>query len=309
MSDSSASLRLGTRGSKLALAQANTIKATLERLHDGLSLEIVPITTSGDRGNREVLGSFVREIQHALLDNRIDMALHCLKDLPTEPVPGLRLAANLEREDPRDALIGTVTSLKDLKAGACVGTGAVRRTSQIASVRPDLRFTPLVGNIDTRLRKLSEGQYDAIILAIAGLKRLGLLDNWTSDLKVTPLEFDQMLPSPGQAVLVLETRADESSPAEILNHEPTRLCAEAERFFLGSFGGGCSIPVAAFCTYDRGALHLSGLVASPDGSTVLRGTSTGESPNEVALSLFNELSASGAQGLFERTPVVIGGTQ
>ncbi|HVT12310.1 MAG TPA: hydroxymethylbilane synthase [Fimbriimonadaceae bacterium] len=315
MSPSPAKLRLGTRGSKLALAQANNVKATLEQRHNGLSVEIVPITTSGDKGNRDVLGSFVREIQHALLEDRVDFALHCLKDLPTDPVPGLDLAAYLEREDPRDTLIGKVSSLSALPMGAHVGTGSVRRTSQIAAARPDLTFSPLVGNIDTRLRKLSEGQYDAIILAVAGLRRLGLLASWRQDhpdLTVTPLEFDEMLPAPGQAVLVLETReADEfaRSMVGVLEHPTTRTCALAERQFLGCFGGGCSVPVAAFATEHHGAVHLSGLVASPDGSKVLRGTATADEPSEAARTLFEELREQGALSLFVRAPVAAGSGQ
>lgn len=308
MSRSPVSLRLGTRGSKLAMAQANKLKATLESLHSGLWVEITPIRTSGDKGDRDVIGSFVREIQHALLDNRIDLALHCLKDLPTEQVDGLMLAAHLDREDARDTLIGKVGSISELPEGSMVGTGSVRRTSQIASIRPDLRFSPLVGNIDTRLRKVSEGQYDAIILAIAGLKRLGLLDSWTSELKVTPLEFDEMLPAPGQAVLVIETRADDALAQETvtaLNDESTRICVTAEREFLAHFGGGCSVPVAAFATVHKGALHLSGLVASPDGSRVLRGTATGDDAAEI---LFQELSRQGALEIFDKTPAM-GGTK
>lgn len=313
MSRSPASLRLGTRGSRLALAQANNMKFVLETRHPGLDVEIVPITTSGDKGNREVLGSFVREIQHALLENRIDAALHCLKDLPTEPVPGLTLAAHLEREDPRDALIGRVDSLSSLPQGSHLGTGSVRRTSQIGSIRPDITFSPLVGNIDTRLRKLAEGQYDAIILAIAGLKRLGLLETWAEDhpgLIVTPLEFDQMLPAPGQAVLVLEIREDDPFAREtvgVLDNESARLCSSAERAFLGRFGGGCSVPVAAFGTSHKGAIHLSGLVASPDGRKILRGTATGETPGEAARVLFEELRDLGALALFDRPEAVSGG--
>ena len=306
MSRSPANLRLGTRGSKLALAQANNLKATLEELHAGLTVEIVPITTSGDKGNREVIGSFVREIQHALLENRVDAALHCLKDLPTEQVPGLTLAAHLKREDPRDALIGPVASIFDLREGATVGTGSVRRTSQLASIRPDLNFRPLLGNIDTRLRKLREGEYDAIILAIAGLKRLGLTDTWSQDhpdLHVTPLEFDQMLPAPGQAVLVIETRAEDTNSigfVDALEDEPARLCATAERAFLAEFGGGCSVPVASFATYDKGAIHLSGLVASPDGRRILRGPATAVTPAEAARMLFEQLRDEGALDLFVR---------
>lgn len=309
MSSSPARLRLGTRGSKLALAQATNLKATLERLHAGLEVEIVPITTSGDKGNREVIGSFVREIQHSLLENRVDAALHCLKDLPTEQVVGLTLAAHLEREDPRDALIAPVASIAELDEGATVGTGSVRRTSQLASIRRDLKFLPLLGNIDTRLRKLREGQYDAIILATAGLKRLGLTATWADDhpdLTVTSLDFDQMLPAPGQAVLVVETRADDSFARGIvgvLNDETSRLCANAERLFLAEFGGGCSVPVAAFGTFDKGAVHLSGLVASPDGRRVLRGTATGATPDEAARMLFEQLRSEGALDLFERAAV------
>ncbi len=304
MSPSPAKLRLGTRGSKLALAQATHLKGALEHLHAGLAVEIVPITTSGDKGNRDVLGSFVREIQYALLEHRVDVALHCLKDLPTEPVEGLILAAYLEREDPRDTLIGSISSLAEVPHGAHVGTGSVRRTSQLAAVRPDLSFSPLVGNIDTRLRKLTDGQYDAIVLAIAGLTRLGLLTTWEEDhpgMSVIPLEFDQMLPAPGQAVLVLETRVDDAMTrglASGLDDESTRLCAIAERAFLAEFGGGCSVPVAAFGTRHKGAIHLSGLVAAPDGSKVLHGTSTGETPYEAAQALFDELKAEGALALF-----------
>lgn len=305
MSLSPASLRLGTRGSKLAMAQATNLKATLERLHEGLTVEIVPITTSGDKGNRDIVGSFVREIQHALLENRVDLALHCLKDLPTEPVTGLVLATHLEREDPRDALIGSATSIQALPQGAHVGTGSVRRTSQLANLRPDLRFSPLVGNIDTRLRKLAEGQYDAIILAIAGLKRLGLTDTWEQDhpgVSVTPLNYDEMLPAPGQAVLVIETRENDQFArrvAGVLNSESARLCASAERRFLSNFGGGCSVPVAAFGTYDKGAIHLAGLVASPSGTEVLRGAATGETAEDAARLLFDELSEKGAMELFQ----------
>jgi hydroxymethylbilane synthase len=308
MSHSPASFRLGTRGSKLALAQATKLKATLESIHQGLAIEIVPIATSGDKGDRDVIGSFVREIQHALLENRVDAALHCLKDLPTEPVAGLILAAHLEREDPRDALIARIASFLDLPDGCHVGTGSVRRTSQLAFLRPDLRFSPLLGNIDTRLRKLAEGQYDAIILAVAGLSRLGLMDSWASThpgLTVTPLGFDEMLPAPGQGVLVIETRASDSaseSIVSILNHEPSRLCSAAERLFLAEFGGGCSVPVAAFGTFHNGAVHLSGLVASPDGSRILRGTSTGETPAEAAGFLFEELRSKGALEIFGGMP-------
>lgn len=309
-----AKLRIGTRGSRLALAQAHNLKATLETMHPGLEAEIVPITTSGDKGMRDTLGAFVREIQVALMDDRADVALHCLKDLPTRPVEGLDVAAYLDREDPRDALIGREPTVAGLPHGACIGTGSVRRSSQIAATRKDLAFSPLVGNIDTRLRQLVEGQYDAIILAIAGLKRLGILEEWQGlhpDFRATPLEFDVMLPAPGQAVLALEIReSDDFTRGFIapLDSKSTRICSIAERAFLAAFGGGCSVPVAAFATFDHGALHLSGLVAAPDGSKVLRGTATGVEPVAVASTLFLELKEQGAVELFEPTTSLTGGT-
>ena len=267
-------LRIGTRGSRLAMAQAHALEASL--VGQGHEVEIVTVRTSGDRGHREVLGAFVKEIQEALLRDEVDVALHCLKDLPTRPVPGLMLAAYLEREDPRDTLISRGPGLVDLPQGSVVGTGSLRRTSQLAAARPDLRFMPLMGNVDTRMRKLMAGEYDAIVLAIAGLKRLGVLDGWKASeygsLTVHSLEPDAMLPAPGQAVLVLETRADDTSSAEavrFLEHPATRADADAERLFLHAFGGGCSVPVAALASGG----FLTGLVASPDGRTVLRGTS------------------------------------
>lgn len=289
-------LRLGTRGSKLAMAQAHALRDRLAPLE----VEIVKITTSGDKGDRDKLGAFVREIQQALLDGSIDVALHCLKDLPTEPIPGLSLTAYLEREDPRDALIGRVSRLSDLPEGATVGTGSVRRSAQIASVRPDLKFKPLVGNVDTRMRKLIAGEYDAIVLAIAGLKRLGVLEDWSAsewgELTVSLLSTEEMLPAPGQAVLVLETRSyDVETIALIkdLNHEPTRECTLEERALLAQFGGGCSVPVGALARFVDGQIVLEGLAASPDGKTVLRGTASN------AVDLFKELSGRGATKLFE----------
>lgn len=270
------------------MAQAHAMEAAL--VQAGHEVEIVAIKTSGDRGDREVLGAFVKEIQLALLANEIDVALHCLKDLPTTPVPGLVLSAYLEREDPRDTLISRGPALMDLPSGAVVGTGALRRTSQLAAARPDLVFRPLMGNVDTRMRKLMAGDYDAIVLAVAGLKRLGVLDRWAASeygsLTVHLLEPETMLPAPGQAVLVLETRVDDPAIEAVrpLHHAPTQIAADAERAFLSAFGGGCSVPVAALGSSEG----LTGLVASPDGRTVLRGTAT-DGP-----SLARELGERGA---------------
>lgn len=268
-------------------------------------MEIVPIKTSGDRGERELLGAFVREIQEALLDERIDIALHCLKDLPTEGVSGLQLSAHLEREDPRDALICRGSGLESLPSGAVLGTGSVRRTSQMIARRSDLTFKPLVGNVDTRLRKLIAGEYQGIVLAMAGLKRLGLLESWAESeyavLSVHPMAGDVMLPAPGQAVLVLETRdADHASIGLVahLDHKETRAAATAERAFLKTFGGGCSVPVAAFARAGETTLVLEGLVASLDGRQVIRGVESNGvgHPESVGKRLAEKL---GAQGAFE----------
>lgn len=305
-------VRLGTRGSKLALAQAHALRAKLLASDPSSQIEIITIKTSGDQGNREQLGAFVHELQVALLDGRIDVALHCLKDLPTETVPGLILAAHLQREDPRDTLIGPEAGLKGLPHGAIVGTGSVRRSSQISTGRPDIRFKPLVGNVDTRLRKLAEGEYQAIILAMAGLKRLGLMDSWANSahagLSVVPLETDVMLPAPGQAVLVLECREEDSASNSLcapLDHAETRAAATAERAFLKAFGGGCSVPVAALATVGSGEMVLEGLVASPDGRSVVRGAKAGsvQSPEALGMDLSRDLGTRGAYDILSMLAV------
>lgn len=298
-------LRLGTRGSRLAMAQAHALEASLRWWHPGLEIEIVPIKTSGDRGHREVLGAFVKEIQLALLANEIDVALHCLKDLPTTPVPGLTLSAYLEREDARDTLISRGPGLKRLPEGATVGTGSLRRTSQIARIRPDIRFKPLVGNVDTRMRKLIEGEYDAIVLAIAGLKRLGLLEGWGEseyrDLVVWPKGVDKIVPAPGQAILVLETREGDAEAIRRvapLHDEGTSAAGRAERAFLHAFGGGCSVPVGAYARFDGEGFRLDGCVSSPDGREQVKDWTRGASDAPEALGA-RLAEAMGAKGAFE----------
>ena len=338
-------LRLGTRGSLLAMAQANSLKGRLAELHPDLEVEIVTIKTSGDRGQREQIGAFVHEIQLAELDDRVDVGLHCLKDIPTEPVQGLTFAAYLAREDPRDTIITRGPIWTDLPPGSVIGTGSVRRTSQLASMAsrpaqllggrllpkpslpenlsldrfmtvvatnstrwvgnpPAFEFKPLLGNVDTRLRKLIEGEYDAIVLAIAGLKRLGVLDRWAEtdyrDLRVEPLGADVMLPAPGQAVLVLEAREDAAETRELLkplHDDATERASTAERAFLKAFGGGCSVPVAAWAEVNGADIDLQGLVAAPDGSHVLRGQTIGSS-TDIGERLAQELIAQGAMDLF-----------
>jgi len=290
-----AKLRLGTRGSKLALTQARFVSALVTTHQPEVEVEIVVVKTSGDAGNRDQVGAFVHEIQLAILNGTVDFGLHCLKDLPVDPHPDLALVAYLEREDPRDALIAPQCSITDLPSRALVGTGSLRRTSQISALRADLTFRPLVGNIDTRLRKLCEGEYQAIILAMAGLNRLGLLENWPpefAELHATALPSAAMLPAAGQAVLVLEMRTDRPTPAGVaaLDHPQTRDCALAERAFLKSLGGGCSMPIGALAGLDGDTLRLEGLVAEPSGRRILRGVLSG--PRDTATAL-GEALASG----------------
>lgn len=274
-------LRLGTRGSKLALAQVEIVRQLLPEWE----IEPVVIRTSGDKGDRDVRGAFVRELQQAVLDGEVDAALHCLKDLPTDPVPGLILAAYLEREDPRDVLISRGPDLPYLPPEAIVGTGSIRRTSQIAAFRSDLQYRRLVGNVDTRLRKLLEGEYDAIILAIAGLKRLGALDEWSAGpyAELALWSLDDMVPCPGQAVLVFETRPEDAAVFRGLNHLKTEQAVRAERAFLSAFGGGCSLPIGALGSHVEGQLHLDGWVSLPDGSRYERPIATGPADDPEAL--------------------------
>ena len=293
-------VKLGTRGSTLAMAQAEKAAAILAPLFG--QVEIVKIRTSGDAGNRDQLGAFVSEIQSATLDGSVDIGLHCLKDLPTSRPEGLTLATHFPREDARDAMLTRGGSWRDLHRGAVVGTGSVRRTSQLAAHRPDLIFRPLLGNVDSRMSKLMEGEYNAIVLAVAGLKRLGVWENWQESkyggLKNEPLEYSTMLPAPGQGVLVLECRAgDEATtgPLSGLNDRATELSSRAERAFLARFGGGCSVPVAAYATVQDERIDLQGLVAAPGGTRVLKGFRTGAAGEARALgtALAEELGEKG----------------
>lgn len=260
------------------------------------------IRTSGDKGNYEVLGAFVKEIQESLVANEIDVAQHCLKDLPTIPVSGLTFAAHLPREDVSDTIITRGTGWTDLASGAIVGTGSIRRTAQLASLRPDLQYKPLTGNVDTRLRKLQEGSYDAIVLATAGLKRLGVLERWSeseyASLRVEPLEI---LPAAGQAVLVLEVVSGSSFEPliAVFNDPDTQTSSTAERAFLRHFGTGCSVPVAAHATVCDGMLRLEGLVASADGQTILRSAEEGLTADaeQIGIELAIVLCAQGAREL------------
>ncbi|MBV8831737.1 MAG: hydroxymethylbilane synthase [Acidobacteriaceae bacterium] len=261
-------LKIGSRGSDLALWQARHIAARLSSL--GIETSIQVIKTTGDHLQTASLvqaggkGLFTKEIEEALLNSTVDVAVHSLKDLPTENTPGLVIAAIPEREDPRDALLGA--KLEDLAWGARVGTSSGRRVAQLRLLRPDLRIDPIRGNVDTRIRKLKEGQYDAITLAVAGLRRLGL-DHEIAQI-FTPLE---MCPAPGQGALAVQTR-EQGDAAEIcsrLNHEPTAEAVNCERAVLSALGGGCQLPVGVFAKpVDAETMDVLAVVVSHEGRSL-----------------------------------------
>jgi hydroxymethylbilane synthase len=274
-------IRVATRRSDLALVQARRVAASIAEAL-GVETELVPLQTTGDRLKEARLadvggkGLFVKEIEEALLDRRADVAVHSAKDLPAELAPGLRLAAFPERADPRDALIASAPGqrLLDLPEGARVGTGSVRRTAQLLAARPDLVILPLRGNVPTRLRKLDQGDLHAIVLACAGLDRLGLAERITE--RIAP---ELLLPAPTQGILAVETREEGSLAEDLraLDDADARAAAEAERTFLAAVEGDCKVPVAALAEVDDGAgVRIRGLVAALDGSVLARGTGRGD---------------------------------
>ena len=280
----SLALVIGSRGSKLALWQAETARQRLLELNPQLNVRIEIIKTTGDVKSDPLSviggkGVFTKELEDALLDGRIDMAVHSLKDLPTVLPEGLSISAICEREDARDALVLRSdvevehASLAGLPAGAVVGTSSPRRLSQLKALRGDVVVNDLRGNVDTRIRKLDEGQYDAVILATAGLVRLGLQERISARISA-----GEMLPAVGQGAVAIEIRSDNELAIEAtqkLDHRETRLACLAERSFLRSLGGGCQLPIAAHATIDGNSLELDGLVAKPDGSAILRDSISG----------------------------------
>ena len=267
-------LVIASRGSQLALWQARWVERQLTAAGSACRIEIVK--TTGDKITDVPLakvgtkGLFTKEIEEALLDGRADLAVHSLKDLPTELPEGLVLAAVPEREDPRDAVVGR--RLADLPAGARVGTSSLRRAAQLRKLRGDLTVESVRGNLDTRLRKLDAGQYDAILLAAAGLKRLG----WGGRIAEI-LAPEAMCPAVGQGALAIETRAAGAGfdACAALDHRDTHAAVAAERGLLAALGGGCQVPIGAHATVDGGRLLLKAMVASPDGAEVVRGASEG----------------------------------
>ncbi len=295
-------LTIGTRGSLLALWQANWVKAELEAMGETCRLEI--IRTTGDKITDVPLakvgtkGLFTKEIEEALLDRGIDLAVHSLKDLPTAAPEGLTIAAIPEREDARDALIGS--RLSDLKTGAHIGTSSLRRAAQLRALRPDLQIADLRGNLDTRLRKLDEGQYDAIVLASAGLQRLGWADRIAEYVGV-----DTVCPAAGQGALAIETRADGGHAVQLcarLDHGPTRAAVTAERETLEALGGGCQVPIGAHATINGARMELRGVVISPAGDTVVKHIVAGDAAEARVLGrrLGEMLLQSGARQILER---------
>jgi hydroxymethylbilane synthase len=276
---------IGSRGSQLALWQARHVAANLQcetRIEiirtTGDKIQDVPLSQVGGKG------LFTKEIEEALLDHRIDLAVHSLKDMPSDLPEGLTLAAIPEREDPRDALIGA-----PLKEGARVGTSSLRRSVQLMTMQRGMSIETLRGNIDTRLRKLDEGQYDTIILASAGLRRLGWADRISELIPV-----DVMVPAVGQGALAIETRDDGSEAFRIagtLNHEASRIAITAERAFLAVFGGGCQVPIGAHATVNGSEIHLRAFVSEPDGSNAKRRELTGEDAVAVGQQLAQQLRA------------------
>jgi hydroxymethylbilane synthase len=294
-------LRLGTRASPLAQWQANWVAAELRR--HGVSVELVNITTSGDQqqtaaGPIAGTGVFTKEIQRELLAGRIDLAVHSLKDLPTETVPGLVLAAVPERAAVADVLVSDrFDSIESLPPGAVVGTGSLRRRAQLLHHRNDLEMRDIRGNVDTRLRKLREGHYEAIILAQAGLERLGFTDRIT---QVLPL--DMMLPAVGQGALGIECRDDDSATRAalaVLNHASTDAAVLAERAMLAALHGGCMAPIAAWGRIDGGQLHLTGRVLDAAGLRRLEAelTSAADEAEAVGQRVAESLLKQGAEEL------------
>ncbi|MEG1032379.1 hydroxymethylbilane synthase [Acinetobacter sp. ANC 4282] len=299
-------LKIATRQSPLALWQAEHIRARLEALHADLKVELVTFVTQGDKILDTPLakiggkGLFVKELEAALLDGRADLAVHSMKDVPMALPEGLSLPVICEREDPLDAFVSnTYHSFDELPQGAKVGTSSLRRKTQILKQRPDLNIIDLRGNVGTRLSKLDSGLYDAIILASAGLKRLGLADR----IRHT-LQPEISLPAVGQGALGLECRATDQAVLDLilpLLHAETDICVRAERAFNAYLEGGCQVPIAGYATLNQGQLHIEGRVGSVDGLTLLKVELSGtpEQAEQLGVSLAQKLLEQGAGDLLK----------
>ena len=298
---------IGSRGSQLALWQANWVKSELERLHSNADIDIRIIATSGDIIQDVPLakiggkGLFVKEIEEALLANEIDLAVHSMKDVPMELPTELGISVITKRENPLDALISkNGEKLADLPQGATIGTSSLRRSSQLLKYRDDFKIHPLRGNVDTRLRKVEEGKYDAILLASAGLNRLGWANRITEE-----ISHDILLPAMGQGALGIETRLDDTKIYDFistLNHEQTHYAVSAERSLVGRLDGGCQVPIGAYARIEKGLITLKGLVASLDGEIIYKLENVG--PVDDAINIGQELGAQllkmGANEILEK---------
>jgi hydroxymethylbilane synthase len=299
-------LRLASRGSQLALWQAHHVQALLRSLHEGLDVDIEILQTTGDIITDVPLamigdkGLFTKEVDAAVLDGRTHAAVHSFKDVPTKLTDGLTLAAVMEREDPRDAYLpapGRTQPLAELPAGSRIGTSSLRRRAILLNARPDLVIEDLRGNLNTRFRKLEDGYYDGIILALAGVRRFG-----REDAVGEVLDPPHWLPAAGQGALAIVAREDDVDTIERLqplNHAATRAATTAERAFLSRLEGGCQIPIGALSTVDGETLHLRGLVASLDGATIIRGEIHGTSSNaaDTGQKLAEQLISEGADAV------------
>ncbi|MEC8526026.1 MAG: hydroxymethylbilane synthase [Pseudomonadota bacterium] len=291
------SITIATRESPLALWQAHFVEAELKRHHPGIEVTLLGMTSRGDQLLDKPLykvggkGLFVKELETALLDERADIAVHSMKDVPMELPPGLTLGVICEREDPRDALVG-VTSFDDLPEGARLGTSSLRRSCQVMQRRPDLQIGFLRGNVNTRLAKLDAGKFDAIILACAGLKRLGFDDRIGA-----AIDEDFLLPAGGQGAVGIEYRETDSRVAELLAplaHEETSRRVIAERTVVRRLDGGCDVPIASFAVAEGDSLWLRARVGSPDGKTVIVSEARGSEPEALGLEVADALIAKGA---------------
>jgi hydroxymethylbilane synthase len=301
-------LRIATRKSALALWQAEHVAGLLREAHSGLEIELVPLLTQGDRIQDRTLaaiggkGLFIKELEVAIEDLRADIAVHSMKDVPADLPDALAIEAVLTRADPRDALVTTsgIARIEDLPQNAVVGTSSPRRQAQLRALRPDLRIESLRGNVDTRIRKLDAGGMDAIVLACAGLVRLGLESRITAR-----LDPQICLPAVTQGVIGIECRRSDTRTAgllQALEDRATRKVMDAERAFAARLGGSCQSPIAAYAELDADRITLRGLVAEPDGSRLLRDSETGDARNPAAIGrqLADRMLAAGAGPLLER---------
>ncbi|MBL4767448.1 MAG: hydroxymethylbilane synthase [Rhodobacteraceae bacterium] len=302
------SIRIGTRGSQLALTQAHQVKDRLLRAHVHLSaeeIEIVVMSTRGDRILDRPLseiggkGLFTEEIETALLGGAIDMAVHSLKDMPTSLPDGLELACYLEREDVRDAFISAkASSLKDMTPGSVIGSASLRRQAQTLGLRPDVSVVTFRGNVQSRLKKLDDNIVDATYLAMAGLNRLGLKDD-----RIHPIEIEDFLPAVAQGAICIEIASDNEDARKLLlplNHPPTEICVRAERAMLKVLDGSCRTPIAGYATLDGDSLTLRGLVSLPDGSEEHRHQAEGTDPEELGTRVGQVLRDQAGEDFFAK---------